>query len=77
MQYPGFDVVYANVLRHLCLVAEDEAPEGMGGVLKMRFGGVNYAVYLVDTTDDYASNVHVLTTAGVKAIRLKTPITYD
>ncbi len=71
-QFSGFDVIYANVVRPLCLVGEDDADESMGGILKMRIGGVNYAAFLVDTDDDYASNVHVLTTAGVKAIRLKT-----
>ncbi len=76
-QFAGFDVIYAGVLRHLCLVPEDAVSDVMGGVLKMRLDGVNYGVYLVDTDDDYASNVHVVTTAGVKAIRLKTPITYE
>ncbi len=71
-QYPGFDVFYANVLRPLCLVPEDSVANDMGGIVKMRLGGVNYGVFLVETDDDYASNVHVQTTTGIKAVRLKT-----
>lgn len=77
VQFSGFDVIYANVLRHLCLVPEDNVSDEMGGLLRMRLGGTTYGVFLVETDDDYASNVHVMTKAGVKAIRLKTPITYD
>jgi len=56
----------------LCLVALADAPAGMGGCPRFRKGGVTYAVYLVETTDPNASAVRIQTTAGTKAIRLKT-----
>jgi hypothetical protein len=54
------------------MVAEADAPSGMGGVIKVRKGGVNYALYLVETTDPNASPVRARTTTGTKAIREKT-----
>jgi len=56
----------------LCLVAEADAPSGMGGVLKFRKNSTTYAIYLVATSDPNASPVRVRTTTGIKAIRLKT-----
>lgn len=71
-QYAGLRTYYGGAVRELCLVAEADAPSGMGGVFKVRKGGVNYAVYIVETTDGNATPVRVRTSTGVKAIRLKT-----
>ena len=71
-QFSGFEVIYAGVVRPLSLVAEANAPAGMGGVLKMRIAGQTYACYLVEIGDDHASNLRVKTTTGIKSIRLKT-----
>lgn len=71
-QYAGFDVIYQGELNHICLVAEADAPGGMGGVLKVRINGVNYAMYLVEEGDAHASDLRVRTSTGTKAIRLKT-----
>lgn len=56
----------------LCLVAEADAPSGMGGVPKLNKNGTIYALYLVETGDANASPVRIQTSAGTKAIRLKT-----
>lgn len=71
-QYDGLRVNVTSGIVSLCLVAEADAPSGMGGVVKFRKSGTTYAVYLVETTDPNASPVRVRTTTGVKAIRLKT-----
>lgn len=71
-QYAGLRVYYAGTVKELCLVAEADAPAGMGGVIKIVKGGTNYAVYLVETSDPDASSVRVRTSAGTKAMRLKT-----
>jgi hypothetical protein len=71
-QFSGLKVQKTGSVIELCLVAEADAPSGMGGVLKIRKGGTTYAVYLVETTDGNASPVRVRTTTGTKAIRLKT-----
>lgn len=63
---------YSGGVKELCLVAEADAPTGMGGVWKIRKGGVNYVVYLVETSDPNASGVRIRTTTGVKSARLKT-----
>jgi len=70
-QYAGLRY-FKGTVRELCLVAEGDAPTGMGGVWKIRKGGVDYAVYLVETSDPNASHVRVQTTTGIKAARLKT-----
>lgn len=70
-QYSGLRYYFGTV-KELCLVAEADAPSGMGGVWKINKGGTNYAVYLVETGDGNASGVRVNTTTGVKAARLKT-----
>ena len=44
----------------------------MGGMPVIRKNGVNYAVYLVETSDADASSVRLKTTTGIKSIRLKT-----
>jgi hypothetical protein len=56
----------------LCVVAEADAPSGMGGVPKVYKGGTKYAIYLVETGDSNASPVQIQTSAGKKAVRLKT-----
>ena len=56
----------------LSSVADEDAPSGMGGVLKIRKGGVDYALYLVETTDVHASTVRIKTSTGIKAFRLLT-----
>lgn len=71
-QYFGLKAYYQGAVKDLCLVAEADAPSGMGGVLKVHKGGTNYVVYLVETTDPDASPVYVRTSTGVKAIREKT-----
>ena len=71
-QYSGFKIQKTGSTIELCLVAEADAPSGMGGVLKIRKGGATYALYLVETSDGNASPVRIRTTTGTKAIRLKT-----
>lgn len=71
-QYAGFRVLKAGAATNLCLVAQADAPSGMGGVMKFRKGGVAYAVYLVETNDAHASAVRIKTATGIKAIRLAT-----
>lgn len=72
VQYFGFKIKKTGSIIELCLVAEADAPSGMGGVLKIRKGGVNYVLYLVETTDPNASPLRIKTSTGIKAIRLKT-----
>lgn len=71
-QYSGFKVRKTGSTIELCLVAEADAATGMGGVPKIRKGGVTYALYLVETADGNASPVRIRTTTGTKAIRVKT-----
>jgi len=71
-QYSGFKVRKTGSTIELCLVAEGDAPTGMGGVIKIRKGASNYALYLVETADGNASPVRVRTTTGTKSVRLKT-----
>jgi hypothetical protein len=71
-QYSGFRIYYGGAVHELCLVAEADAPTGMGGVPVVRGVGVNYALYLVEITDPFASPARIRTTTGVKAVRLKT-----
>lgn len=71
-QYSGLRAYYGAAVRELCLVAEADAPSGMGGVLKVLKGGVNYAVYLVETSDPNATPIRVRTSTGTKAVRIKT-----
>lgn len=71
-QYLGLKAFFQSAVKDLCLVAEADAPAGMGGVIKITKGGVNYVVYLVETTDPNASPLRVQTSTGIKAIRLKT-----
>lgn len=71
-QFQGFRVFHNSQVIELCLVAENDAPLGMGGVLLLEKNGTNYAVYLVETTDPYASPLRIQTTTGIKAVRLKT-----
>ena len=72
-QYDGWRVAKAGaVVITLCLVAEADAPTGMGGVVKVRQTGGTLAAYLVETGDSNASPVRIKTVTGIKAIRLKT-----
>jgi hypothetical protein len=71
-QYAGLRTYFHAAVQELCLVAEADAPSGMGGVIKIDKNGTLYAVYLVETTDPNATPVYVQTTAGTKAVRLKT-----
>jgi len=71
-QYSGLFTYYDGAVKELCLVAEADAPSGMGGVLKIDKNGTVYAVYLVETVDSNASWVRVQTSTGVKSIRIKT-----
>lgn len=71
-QYAGFKIRKTGSTIELCLVATADAPAGMGGQLRTRKGGTTYALYLVETTDPNASPVRIRTSAGTKAIRLKT-----
>jgi len=61
---------FLGVMRELCLVALADAPPG--DQWRIRKNGIDYAVYLVDVSDPYASQVRIQTSAGLKAARLKT-----
>ena len=71
-QYDGFYIRREGSSIALCLVATADAPSGMGGQPRIRKGGVTYAIYLVETTDENASPARLQTSAGTKAVRLKT-----
>jgi hypothetical protein len=71
-QFSGLRAYYGGSVRDLCLVAVADAPIGMGGVPRIRKGGTDYAVYLVETSDSNASPIRIRTSAGTKAIRAKT-----
>lgn len=71
-QYAGLRTFYGAAVRELCLVATADAPAGMGAVWRILKGATTYAVYLVETTDPNASSVRLRTSAGTKAVRLKT-----
>jgi hypothetical protein len=65
-------VFYGGTVKSLCLVAQADAPTGMGGRLLIDKNGTTLAVYLVETTDPNASSVRVRTSTGAKSVRLKT-----
>jgi hypothetical protein len=71
-QYFGLKCYYSGAVRDLCLVAEADGAVGMGGIPKITKGGVDYAIYLVETADPDASPVRMRTTTGIKAVRVKT-----
>jgi hypothetical protein len=71
-QFSGLRAYYGGSVRDLCLVAVADAPSGMGGVMRISKGGTNYAIYLVETSDSNASPIRIRTSAGTKAIRIKT-----
>lgn len=71
-QFFGLRVYDNGAVQNLCLVATADAPTGMGASPRVRKGGTIYAVYLVETSDPNASTVRCRTSAGTKAIRLKT-----
>lgn len=61
---------FLGTVKELALVALVDAPAG--DQWRIRKGGTDYAVYLVDTTDPNASQIRIQTSAGLKAARLKT-----
>ena len=71
-QYFGLRAYYHGAVKDLCLVAVADAPAGMGGVVKVRKGSTDYAVYLVETSDANASPIRIRTSSGTKAVREKT-----
>jgi hypothetical protein len=71
-QFSGLRAYYQGAVRDLCLVALADAPAGMGAVPRIRKGGTDYAIYLVETSDSNASPIRIRTSAGTKAIRQKT-----
>src|SRR3990167_8565117 len=72
IQYDGLRAYYGGSVISLCMVAEADAPAGVGGAIKVNKAGTLYAVYIVETTDANATPVRIKTTTGIKAIRLKT-----
>ena len=71
-QYAGFKIHYGGATHELCLVAVANAPTGMGGVARVRRSDGTYALYLVETSDQNATPVRIRTSAGTKAVRVKT-----
>lgn len=71
-QFFGLRAQKTGSIIDLCLVAEADAPSGMGGVIKIDKNGTLYAVYLVEVGDGNASPIRIKTTTGIKSIRLKT-----
>lgn len=71
-EFFGLKAYYGGAIHDLSLVAEGDAPAGMGGVLKIMKNGVKYAVYLVETGDPEASPIRIRTSTGTKAIKVKT-----
>ena len=71
-QFFGLKIMKTGSVIDLCLVAEADAPAGMGGVIKFRKDTTTYAIYLVETGDANASPLRIRTTTGTKAARLKT-----
>lgn len=61
---------FLGTVKELALVALADAPAG--DQWRIRKGGTDYAVYLVDTTDPNASQIRVQTNEGLRAARLKT-----
>lgn len=71
-QFFGLKAFYQAGVHDLSLVAEADAPAGMGAVLKVARNGTTYAIYLVETGDPNASPIRIRTSTGTKAIREKT-----
>jgi len=71
-QFAGLRAYYQAAVHDLCLVAAADAATGMGAAPMIRKGGVTYAIYLVETTDPNATPIRIATSAGTKAIRVKT-----
>lgn len=68
-QFEGLKYFH-NTIRELSLVAVEDAPAG--DRITIYKDGVEYAIYLVDTDDPFASTMRINTRDGIKAIRLKT-----
>ena len=71
-QFAGLRGQSFTTTLELCLVAEADAPSGMGAVVKIVKGSDKFAVYLVETDNANASPFRLQTTTGTKSIRLKT-----
>ena len=71
-QFLGLKTFVQGTIKDLCLVAEADAPAGMGGVIKFNKGGTIYSVYLVEIDDVDATPIRIQTSTGTKAIRIKT-----
>ena len=69
-QFSGLRVYDGVAVREISLVAAADALAG--DRVTVRKGGVNYAVYLVPTTDARASKVRVSTDVGTRSMRIKT-----
>lgn len=66
IQYAGLRA-WSGSLVELCLVDRVNAP-----ALPIQKNGVDLGIYLVETSDPDASPVRISTSAGTKAVRLKT-----
>ena len=71
-QYSGLRVWYGAVAHDLCLVAAADYHAGMGGAPMLKTPADVKAIYLVETTDPNASPIRIQTSAGIKAVRVKT-----
>jgi hypothetical protein len=71
-QYSGLRIAKGGNMEELCLVADGDGAEAMGGIPKIRKGGATYDIFLVETGHMYASSVRIKTPSGIKAIREKT-----
>lgn len=69
-QFQGLRTYYGGSVVELCLVATADANAGQQ--LRIHKNATTYCVYLVETSDPDASSVRIHTSAGVKAIRLRT-----
>lgn len=71
-QFAGLKCWDGTAAIDLCLVAAADYNPGMGAALMIKGTAATYAVYLVETTDPDASPKRIPTSAGTKAVRLKT-----
>jgi hypothetical protein len=71
-QYSFLHFKKGNGTYAACVVPSGSGQSGMGGVPKIRQNGVTYDIYLVQTTDQYASPLRIQTSLGTKAVRYYT-----
>lgn len=71
-QFLGLKAFFRGVINDLCLVASADRATGLGATPLVQKGATTYAIYLVETSDTNASPIRIQTSAGTKAIRLKT-----